>query len=138
MKTTAKWISGDQFVIDNNRYFQLAVTDPAMQGEMEPSCLDLILMGFTGCITSSFRRKAREKALPYPELDTEISLEFIKKPSDTMILKVIMDTSGTYREMLEDCLKEAVDSSLPGILLTNSGIHVQLRVKSHSTQKMYY
>lgn len=138
MKTTAKWISGDQFIIDNNRHFQLAVTDAVNTGEMEPSCLDLILMGFTGCITSTFRRKAREQALPYPELDTEISLEFIKKPGGQLVLKIDMYTSGTYREMMEECLKEAIRSSMPGILLANSGIRVQQKVVTHLAQNMYY
>ena len=55
MKTTAKWISGNQFVIDNDKHLRLAVTDHYSSDEIDPTCLDLIMMGFAGCITDEFR-----------------------------------------------------------------------------------
>lgn len=135
MKTTAKWICGNQFVIDNNQHFKLAVIDQLTSKDVEPSCLDLMMMGFAGCITSEFRKRSRQNNIPYNELDTELSIEFTKTESQHMILIVFLQTSsGAPKELIENCLAESIKASLPGILFSKAGIPIRQKILITNSQ----
>ncbi|MBN1952447.1 MAG: OsmC family protein [Bacteroidales bacterium] len=139
MKTTAKWIEGNQYVLDNNRYFRLAMIDQRTSEDMTPSCLDLMLMGFAGCITSAFRTQARLQGIHYKELDTEISIEFTKTLSDKMQLQVNLKiVTGAPEELIDDCMSKAVRSSLPGILFRNAGIKLGQSISIKKPMELMY
>ena len=129
MKTTAKWICGNQFVIDNNKQLRLAVTDHETQENIAPSCMDLMMMGFAGCITGEFRKMARQERIPFEELETEVTIEFIKTRANKMVLTVNLKTvSGAEPILIENCLIGAINSSMPGILFSHAGIPIEHKV----------
>jgi uncharacterized OsmC-like protein len=140
MKTKVKWMGEAQFVVENTKNLNLVVTDSKYRAESgEPTCIDLILMGFAGCIYSEFRKGAELHRIPFDQSSTELVLEFSGDRSKPMVMKIHLTTRSRMKsDLIRSCLTDAINSSMPGILLSNTGIKYQIGVSVKSTKEVLY
>ncbi len=130
MKTTAKWITENHYVLNNSKYLNIAVTDPlSREDNYELNCLDLVLMGFTGCVTAEFKKHTAHYSIVLHNLVTDVEIEMLKAYHPNFAIKLECKvTSNAKPEVLEDCLKRAIDSSMMGILFQKAGIEIHTKI----------
>ncbi|MBA7584763.1 hypothetical protein ES708_26723 [subsurface metagenome] len=130
MKTTAKWINENNYILNNSKYLNIAVSDPIKREDnYEFNCLDLVLMGFVGCITSEFKKQITENSIVLQGLETEAHIETLENSHPAFDLHVICNVKSSAKiKVLEECLEKAIDSSLPGILFKQAGIIIDSEI----------
>ncbi|MBN1597846.1 MAG: hypothetical protein JW894_06090 [Bacteroidales bacterium] len=131
MKTTAKWISENNYILNNSKNLNIAISDPVNQeSNNEINCFDLVLMGFTGCITAEFKKQITRRHIIIQDLETELRIiNYSDKIHPSFSLQVISKVkSAAKKEVLEECMKQALSSSLIGILFKNSGIKIETQI----------
>jgi uncharacterized OsmC-like protein len=127
MKSTAKWICENNYFISNDKNLGIAVTDPIRpQDRYDNNCLDLILMGFAGCITSEIRKRITSASIQLKGIESEVEFEDIKgfHPSFGIHL-IIRIKSDATTETLEEFLNAAVRKSFYALLFRNAGIKIR-------------
>ena len=130
MKTTAKWISENHYVLNNSKYLNVAVTDPlSREDNYELNCLDLVLMGFAGCVTAEFKKEISGRSIAVQDLKTDVEIERLKSnhPNFAIHLECRINCNAKT-ELLEECLNKAVTTSLLGILFKKAGIEIHTRL----------
>ena len=134
MKTTAKWISENNYILNNSKYLNLAITDPLKREDnYEVNCLDLVLMGFTGCITAEFKKHLVNYSINVKGIETDVEIETLKNVHPNFAVHVLCKVkSNAKAELLRECLEKAVDSSFLAILFREAGIkiHTDLAVST--------
>jgi uncharacterized OsmC-like protein len=126
MKTTAKWISENHFILNNSKYLNIAVTDPLSRDDnYELNCLDLVLMGFAGCVTAEFKKEIGKHSIALHDLVTDVSIEKVKSTHPNFVIHLECKVnSSAHIEFLEECLEKAINTSLLGILFKKSGVEI--------------
>ena len=141
MKAIVKWMGDAQFIVENTRHLNLAVTDSKYRAESgEPTSIDLIIMGFAGCIYSEFRKVAESRRIPFDQFGTELFLEFYGDQSKPITMKVDLKTKSRIKsDLVRECLKQAVNNSMPGLLLSGAGITIESDVTvNHSSEVLFF
>jgi uncharacterized OsmC-like protein len=139
MKTTAKWISDNNYILNNSKYLNLAITDPLKREDnYEVNCLDLVLMGFTGCVTAEFKKHLVNRSINIKSIETDVEIETSQNVHPNFAIHVLCKVkSNTEQELIKDCLEHAIDTSFLAILFKEAGIkiHTDLAV-STSAQRV--
>jgi uncharacterized OsmC-like protein len=126
MKTTAKWISENNYILNNSKHLNLAISDPVKkQDNYELNCLDLVLMGFTGCITAEFKKHTIHHSVKIQSVETDVEIKTLQNAHPNFTVYVTCKvTSGAEIELLKKCLEKAVDTSFLAILFREGGIKI--------------
>lgn len=130
MKTTAKWISENHYILNNSKYLNVAVTDPLSRDDnYELNCFDLVLMGFAGCVTAEIKKEINKHSIAIQDLVTDVSIEKVKMthPNFAIYLECKVK-SNAHTELLEECLEKAINNSMLGILFEKAGIEVHRKI----------
>ncbi len=130
MKTTAKWISDNNYILNNSKHLNLAVSDPEKrQDNYELNCLDLVLMGFAGCITAEFKKEIIKHSIFLQNLETEVHIETLQETHPCFCMHVICKVKSNAKiKLLEECLETAIDSSFLGVLFKEAGIRIDSEI----------
>ncbi len=130
MKTTAKWISENHYVLNNSKYLNIAVTDPlSREDNYELNCLDLVLMGFAGCVTAELKKEISHRSIAIQELTTDVDIEMLKTIHPNFALHMECRViSSAKSEYLEECLRNAIENSFLGILFSKAGIEIHSKI----------
>ncbi len=131
MKTSAKWISENNYILNNSKHLNLAISDPAKrQDNYELNCLDLVLMGFTGCITAEFKKHMIHYSIKIQSIETDVEIKTLQNAHPNFTLHVICKvTSSAKNELLEKCFEKAIETSFLAILFREGGIKIQSELK---------
>ncbi len=126
MKTTAKWISDNNYILNNSKHLNLAISDPVKrQDNYEINCLDLVLMGFAGCITAEFKKQIIKHSILLRSIETDVEIETFQGSHPCFGVHVICRIiSNAKNDILKECLDNAIDSSFLGILFRDAGIPI--------------
>ena len=132
MKTTAKWISENHYVLNNSKYLNLAVTDPlSREDNYELNCFDLMIMGFAGCVTAELKKVIANRSIAIQELKTDVDIETLKKQHPNFALHIECHIrSNAKPEILEECVNQAINSSMIGILFQEAGVVIHSKVNA--------
>lgn len=124
MKTTAKWISENNYILNNSKHLNLAISDPIKrQDNYEINCLDLVLMGFAGCITAEFKKQIIKHSIFMKGIETDVEIETLPGLHPCFRVHVICGIITNARtDVLKECLDNAIGSSFLGILFRDAGI----------------
>jgi len=135
MKTTSKWMHENQFIIDNDRNFLIAVTDPCGNPKFgDPTSWDLLLMGFSGCVSSEFLKIANKKNLHFSDLITEINVNTkFQKEHFSFIVELNINTSAP-KHLIQECLDIAISHCPLGIFTSNSSIPIFTKIITENTK----
>lgn len=127
MKTSAKWISGNNYILNNSKHLTLAISDPVKRQEnYELNCFDLVLMGFTGCITAEFKKHIVKHSVKIKSIETDVEIKTLEHAHPKFALQVNCRVrSDASEELLNKCFKEAIDTSLLARLFSEVGIKIQ-------------
>ena len=130
MKTTAKWISENHYVLNNSKYLNVAVTDPlSREDNYELNCLDLVLMGFAGCVTAELNKIISKRSITIQELTTDVDIEKLKIQHPNFALHMECHIKSNAKpEVLEECMNQAINSSMLGILLKEAGVIIHSKM----------
>ncbi len=140
MKTTAKWISENNYILNNSKHLNLAISDPIKrQDNYEINCLDLVLMGFAGCVTAEFKKEIIKHRILLTGLETDVEIETFQESHPRFCLRAICRVKSNAKfSFLEECLDRAIGSSLLGILFKKAGIQISseiiLKTPAHYTE----
>ena len=119
MKTTAKWISENHYILNNSKYLNVAVTDPLSRDDnYELNCFDLVLMGFAGCVTAEIKKEINKHSIAKVKMT---------HPNFAIYLECKVK-SNAHTELLEECLEKAINNSMLGILFEKAGIEVHRKI----------
>ena len=136
MKTIAKWISENNYILNNSKYLNIAVTDPLSRDDnYELNCLDLVLMGLAGCVTAEFKKEIVKHSVALHDLVTDVSIEQATSTHPNFVIHIECKVvSSAHVEFLEECLEKAIGTSLLGILFKKSGvaIHSKILTSTHA------
>ncbi len=126
MKTSAKWISENNYILNNSKHLNLAVSDPVKrQGNYELNCLDLVLMGFAGCITAEFKKQIIKHSILLKGIETDVEIDSIQQSHPSFGIHVICRIkSNANTKLLKECLNAAIDSSFMAVLFKEAGIKI--------------
>ena len=126
MKTTAKWISENNYILNNSKHLNLAISDPIKrQDNYEINCLDLVLMGFAGCITAEFKKQIIKHSIFLKGIETDVEIETLPGLHPCFRVHVICRIiTNAKNDVLIKCLDNAIGSSLLGILFKDAGIPI--------------
>lgn len=138
MKTTAKWISENHYVLNNSKYLNIAVSDPlSREDNYELNCLDLVLMGFAGCVTAELKKILFRQSIVVKELTTDVEIEKLKMQHPNFALHTEFHIKSNAKpEILEECVSQAINSSMLGILFKEAGVVIHRKV--HVTTPSQY
>ena len=129
MKTTTKWMFENQFIIDNDRNFIIAITDPCDNSKYgDPTSWDLLLMGFSGCVSSKFLKICNEKRIHFSNLITEIKVGTKFNTEHLSFIVVIKINTSASKELIQDCLDIAIAHCPLGIFTSASNIPIQTNI----------
>jgi len=126
MKTTAKWISENNYILNNSKHLNLAISDPVKrQDNYEINCLDLVLMGFAGCITAEFKKQIFKQSILLKGIETDVEIDTLPGLHPCFKVHAICRiVTNAKNDVLKKCLDNAIGSSLLGILFRDAGIPV--------------
>ena len=126
MKTTAKWISENNYILNNSKHLNLAISNPIKrQDNYEINCLDLVLMGFAGCVTAEFKNQIIQQSISLKGIETDVEIETFQNSHPCFAVHVICKiNTNAKNDVLKECLDKAIDSSLLGILFRDTGIPI--------------
>ncbi|MFC2136754.1 OsmC family protein [Bacteroidota bacterium] len=129
MKTISKWIHENQFLIHNDRNFLVSVTDPSDKSKYgDPTSWDLILMGFSGCVSAEFVKISNDKNLYFSEFLVEMKVNSKyndKHISFDVILKI---KTSAAEHHIQFCLNEAIKHCPLGILTSTIDIPINTHI----------
>ncbi|MGD2035254.1 MAG: OsmC family protein [Bacteroidales bacterium] len=131
MKTSAKWISDNNYILNNSKHLNLAVSDPVKRKDnYELNCLDLLLMGLAGCITAEFKKQLIMHSISLHGIETDVEIETRQTTHPNFSVHVTCEVkSGARCGLLEECLERAIDSSFIAILFREAGIKIYRELK---------
>ena len=131
MKTTAKWISENNYILNNSKHLNLAISDPIKrQDNYEINCLDLVLMGFAGCITAEFKKQILKHSILLKGIETDVEIETFKGSHPCIGIHAICRVkSNAKSSFLQECLDAAIESSFLCILFRQAGIPISSDLK---------
>jgi uncharacterized OsmC-like protein len=135
MKTSAKWISENNYILNNSKHLSLAVTDPSRRKDnYELNCLDLALMGFTGCITAEFRKHALSRSITILGIETDVEIRTLLEDHPNFAVQVTCNVkSNAPVELLKECLEKSIDTSFLAILFVRAGIKIHNEIRVTTT-----
>jgi uncharacterized OsmC-like protein len=132
MKTSAKWISGNSYILNNSKYLNIAISDPLKREDnYELNCLDLVLMGFTGCVTAEFKKHLADHSIEIKGIETDVEIENLPNAHPNFAIHLLCKVkSNAKSELLKNCLDEAINTSFLALLFKEAGIiiHADLAV----------
>ncbi len=129
MKTISRWMHENQFLIDNDRNFLISITDPCDNSKFgDPTSWELLLMGFSGCVSSVFVKTAHKENIFFSDLTVEVKMNrnSTEKPiSFDIILRI---KTAALQEKIQICLDNAIIHCPLGILTSTIDIPINTHV----------
>lgn len=127
MKTTAKWISDNNYILNNSKYLNIAVSDPVKrQDNYEVNCLDLVLMGLAGCVTAEFKKQICSHKILLKGIETDVEILTLQNSHPNFSIHILCKIKSNAKiEFLKKCLDMAIESSFLGILFEKAGIKIE-------------
>lgn len=127
MKTTAKWISENNYILNNSKYLNIAVSDPLKrQDNYEVNCLDLVLMGLAGCVTAEFKKQICSQKIILKGIETDVKILNLQEEHPNFSIHILCKIKSNAKiEFLKKSLDTAIESSFLGILFEKAGIMIE-------------
>ena len=134
MKTTAKWVSENNYILNNSKYLNIAISDPENRQEnYEVNCLDLVLMGLAGCVAAEFKKQLCSHKILLKGIETDVEILPLQNMHPNFTIHITCKVKSNAKvEYLQKCLFKAIDSSFLGILLQKAGINIESDIIAES------
>jgi putative redox protein len=130
-KSTYKWTKNFTAVVDNGRNHAMVMDlPPDKEGDdLGPTALEVCVMSLSGCIGTIYALIAKKMRLTVEDIVVE--LEADKGPDDPTITAVRAEVkvkSPEKEEKLQKCLETTLNSCPVGVLFTEAGIELDVKV----------